>query len=225
MEPATLLCLLVYSDGANVAHPATLFYVLWWWSSSMTTTTMMMMVMINKNTFENHMTTGFEQKYGHDILIRKKVIKWTGYLNVLYTVYSIRGQNFRPNVKLFLFIFNTCQVRNGHSIIMTHVMKGRWLLMFVDPCIVIQFIQKIQQDATVYQNLLFHIYMKPNMFRATRRPSSGAKNCTSSLWFCIRGRLLDVWLLDAVRQSLTVSSNRTSNNHPCMQNQRLLVQF
>ena len=32
---------------------------------------------------------------------------------------------------------------------------------------------KIQQDATVYQNL-FYIYMKLNMFRATRRPSSGA---------------------------------------------------
>jgi len=32
---------------------------------------------------------------------------------------------------------------------------------------------KIQQDATVYQNL-FHIYMKLNMFRATHRPSSGA---------------------------------------------------
>jgi hypothetical protein len=49
-----------------------------------------------------------------------------------------------------------------------------------------------QQDATVYQNLLFHVYMKHNMFRATHRPSSGAQNCTSSLWFCIRERLLDV---------------------------------
>jgi len=27
--------------------------------------------------------------------------------------------------------------------------------------------KEIQQDATVYQNLLFHIYMKLNMFRAT----------------------------------------------------------
>jgi len=33
--------------------------------------------------------------------------------------------------------------------------------------------RKIQQDVTVYQNLLFHIYMKLNMFRATHRPSSG----------------------------------------------------
>jgi len=34
--------------------------------------------------------------------------------------------------------------------------------------------RKIQQDATVYQILLFHIYMKLSMFRATHCPSSGA---------------------------------------------------
>ena len=34
--------------------------------------------------------------------------------------------------------------------------------------------QKVQQDATVYQILLVHIYMKLNMFRATHRPSSRA---------------------------------------------------
>jgi len=31
--------------------------------------------------------------------------------------------------------------------------------MFVDPCIIVQFIQKMQQDATVCQNLLLHIYI------------------------------------------------------------------
>jgi len=30
------------------------------------------------------------------------------------------------------------------------------------------------KDATVYQNILFHIYMKLNMFRATHLSSSGA---------------------------------------------------
>jgi hypothetical protein len=54
--------------------------------------------------------------------------------------------------------------------------------------------------------ILFHIYIKLNMFRAKHRPSLGAQNSTSSLWFCIRGRLLDVQLLDAVRQSLTAST-------------------
>jgi hypothetical protein len=39
---------------------------------------------------------------------------------------------------------------------------------------IVLFKQKIQQDTTVYQNLLFHIYIKLNMFRATHRPSSGA---------------------------------------------------
>jgi len=34
--------------------------------------------------------------------------------------------------------------------------------------------RKVQQDATVYQNVLFHIYIKLNVFRATHRPSSGA---------------------------------------------------
>jgi len=33
---------------------------------------------------------------------------------------------------------------------------------------------EIQQDATVYQNFLFHIYVKLNMFRVTCPPSSGA---------------------------------------------------
>jgi hypothetical protein len=48
------------------------------------------------------------------------------------------------------------------------------ILMFVDPCIKVQFIKKIQEDAIMYPNLLFHIYMKLNMFRATHRPSSRA---------------------------------------------------
>jgi len=56
------------------------------------------------------------------------------------------------------------------------------------------------------KSLLFHIYMKLNMFRATQRPSSGALNCTGSLWFFIRGRLL-------------------ANNRPRMKKQRLPVQF
>jgi hypothetical protein len=31
-----------------------------------------------------------------------------------------------------------------------------------------------QHDATMYQELLFHVYIKLNMFWATHRPSSGA---------------------------------------------------
>jgi len=54
-----------------------------------------------------------------------------------------------------------------------------------------------QQDATMYQNLLFHVYMKLNMFRATHSPLPRAQNCTSSPWFCIRERLWTLRLLDA----------------------------
>jgi hypothetical protein len=48
---------------------------------------------------------------------------------------------------------------------------------------------KMQQCIKI---LLFHIYMKLNMFRATHHPSSGAQNWTGSLWFFIHGRMLDV---------------------------------
>jgi hypothetical protein len=58
---------------------------------------------------------------------------------------------------------------------------------------------KMQQCIKI---LLFHIYIKLNMFRATHRPSSGAENCTGSLWFFIRGMLLDVWLVGVVRHTV-----------------------
>ena len=63
--------------------------------------------------------------------------------------------------------------------------------------------------------------MKPNMFRATHRPSSGAQNCTSSLWFWIREKLLDFEVVGHWQRPAT----STSNNFSRKQNQRLLVQF
>jgi hypothetical protein len=48
-------------------------------------------------------------------------------------------------------------------------------LTFVDPCIIIQFVKRNPTRCNnVSKLLLFHIYMKLNMFRATHRPSSGA---------------------------------------------------
>jgi hypothetical protein len=41
----------------------------------------------------------------------------------------------------------------------------------------------------MYQILLFHNYTKLNVFWTTHRPSSGAQNCTGSIWFFICGRL------------------------------------
>jgi len=55
------------------------------------------------------------------------------------------------------------------------ICKLNFNLMFVDPCVMVQFIKK---NPTRFNNvskfLLFHIYMKINMFRARHRPSSGA---------------------------------------------------
>jgi len=56
----------------------------------------------------------------------------------------------------------------------------------------------------VYQNLLFHVYMKLNMFRATHRPS-WVQNCTISLCFCIRKCCWTLTLLDA-----DTNTNRTA---------------
>ena len=48
-------------------------------------------------------------------------------------------------------------------------------LTFVDPCIIVQVVKKNPTRCnSVSKFLLFHIYMKLNMFRATHRPSSGA---------------------------------------------------
>jgi hypothetical protein len=91
-------------------------------------------------------------------------------------------------------------------------------LVFVGPCIIVNSYRNNQQDATVYQNLLFHVYMKLNVFQATHRPSSGAQNCTSSLWLCIREKL---WSL----RLLTASSNLNDHNLSRMQNETQLVQF
>ena len=48
--------------------------------------------------------------------------------------------------------------------------------------------------------------MKHKMFRAIHRPSSEALNCTGSLSFFIRGRPLDVYLVDVVGHT-TVPDN------------------
>jgi hypothetical protein len=45
--------------------------------------------------------------------------------------------------------------------------------------------EKINKTKQSIKILLFHIYMKLNMFRATHRPSSGAQNCTGCLWFFV----------------------------------------
>ena len=63
----------------------------------------------------------------------------------------------------------------------------------------------------MYQNLLFHVYIKFNMFRGTHRPSSGAQNCTSSIWVCIRKRLLDVVVAECWQRPATTILEKGEN--------------
>jgi hypothetical protein len=85
----------------------------------------------------------------------------------------------------------------------------------------------MKQVATMYQNFLFHIYVKLNMFRTntahhqepTTALSASGFSYVEGCWTC------SWWTF--VRQStcLTMSTNYTSNNFPHMKNQSLQVQF
>jgi hypothetical protein len=62
--------------------------------------------------------------------------------------------------------------------------KMYWtILTFASPCIIIRLKYINLLDATVFTSLLLDVYVWLNMFRAPLRPSSGAYNCTRSLWF------------------------------------------
>ena len=56
---------------------------------------------------------------------------------------------------------------------------------------------KMQQCIRIYYSIF--IWSSTCFGRHTAHRQE-PKNCTSSLWFCVHGRLLDVWLLDAVQQ-------------------------
>jgi hypothetical protein len=80
-----------------------------------------------------------------------------------------------------------------------------------------------QQDATMYQNLLFHVYMNLNMFRATHRPSSGAQNCTSSLWFCMHERLLEAEVAGHMQQPQCPTTFHVCKSRGCWCSFELLM--
>jgi hypothetical protein len=92
-------------------------------------------------------------------------------------------------------------------------------LMLVDPCITVQFIQNNPTRCNRVSKFII-----PYLYEA-QHVSGDTPPIIRSLKLHIRERLLDVWFLDAVRQSLTASSNHTSNNLSRTQNQRLPVQF
>jgi hypothetical protein len=97
-------------------------------------------------------------------------------------------------------------------------------LTFMDLCIIVQFVKKIQQDATVYQILLFHIHTKLDAFRAIiiahhQEPKTAL---AASSFIC--GRLLDVVRHRTVPDNVHQLHVQTTF-HGIMKNQRLPVQF
>jgi hypothetical protein len=74
-------------------------------------------------------------------------------------------------------------------------------------------IQIIQPTScNIFTSLLFDVYVWLNMFRASSRPSSGAYNCTRSLWF-------NRWTA-AAGVLLVVACQTTTNKVPAASLQR-----
>jgi hypothetical protein len=57
------------------------------------------------------------------------------------------------------------------------------LSTFASPFIIIQFKLNQPTRCNSFTSLLLDVHVWLNMFRALSRPSSGAHNCISSLWF------------------------------------------
>jgi hypothetical protein len=69
---------------------------------------------------------------------------------------------------ILLVLFSLCRALVKISVyVHMYLKKIRIELLKFD---VLDSYRKIQQDATVYQNLLFHTYMKLNVFRAVCLP-------------------------------------------------------
>jgi len=64
---------------------------------------------------------------------------------------------------------------------------------------------------SIFTSLLLDVYVWLNMFRVSPRPSSGAYNCTRSLWFYCWREVVGV-LLVVVWQVITCQT--TTNNAP-----------
>jgi len=66
--------------------------------------------------------------------------------------------------------------------------------MFVDPCIIVQFIKKKnQQDATMYRNFIIpYLYEAQHVLDNTPPITRSLKLHWQPPWFFIHGRLLDV---------------------------------
>jgi hypothetical protein len=108
-------------------------------------------------------------------------------------------------------------------------------LMFMDLCVIVRFIKKIQQDATIHQNFIIPYLSEAQHVSGDTLPIIGSlklhwQPLVFHTWKVV-GRVIggccQAQYAPVVRHSmrLTTSTNYTSNNLPRMKNQRLPVQF
>jgi len=76
--------------------------------------------------------------------------------------------------------------------------------MFVNPCIIVQFLQKTQQDATVYRFFIIPYFKGSSTcfgrHTAQHQESKTAQAASDFVQYC--GKLSDVQLLDVLRQPI-----------------------
>jgi hypothetical protein len=60
---------------------------------------------------------------------------------------------------------------------------------YIEPHGSIKFIQNIPTNATVYKNVIIPYLYEAQHILVDTPPIIRSLNCTSSLWFCMRGRL------------------------------------
>jgi hypothetical protein len=68
-----------------------------------------------------------------------------------------------------------------------------------------------------FTSLLLDVHMWLNMFRASPRPSSGANNCTRSLWFYLWKETARAWLVVVWP---VITGQTTTNIDPALSVQR-----
>jgi hypothetical protein len=89
----------------------------------------------------------------------------------------------------FILIVNI----NYKCIFFVLLLQDTLMLLFVDPCIVVQFIKKNPTRCNIVSTFYYSMFIwSSTCFGRHTAHHQELRNCTSSLWFFIRGRLLDV---------------------------------
>ena len=108
-----------------------------------------------------------------------------------------------PEHVLLCFSTSTKVTRTG----VCYIIRTLPVLFYFPYGIQVQIIQPTRCNS--FTSLLLDVYVWLNMFRASHRPSSGAYNCTRSLWF-YRWREVVGALLVVVWQTMTNNAPTTT---------------